>query len=300
MKPPLSKQPVAKKKGGKSRSRQGKAKFSREDLHMIKGCVDPFSDCAVGCKLVSSDSSRTFTYTVRGKIGAITTDANGAAAAWAHPGIINTVARHDTITAGVVTWLARGNVPEAASLQGIAGKYRIVCAGVHIFASCNTDEAKGIVSVTTGNYGTSPTPSYNIDSYSYEEVYTDSLFGFDRVFGFRRLSPAQVANFEDITITEPHSGWNSITVSVSGGTASTSVLNMEYIWHIELQPDPISIGSRLADPPKPVKPGLELATANVNKELPFGSTKSGWSSVVETLITPENILSLGSYALGML
>jgi len=267
---------------------------------MIKGCVDPFGDCAVGCKLMSSDSSRTFTYTVRGKIGAITTDAAGSCAAWAHPGVLNVAARNSTITGPLVTWLARGNVPEAASLTAIAGKYRVVCGGVHIFSSCNTDEAKGIVSVTTGNYGTGPTNNYDIDSYAYEEVHTDSLFGFDKVFGFRRLSPAQVANFEDIATTEPHSGWNSITVSVSGGTPSTSVLTMEYIWHIELQPDPITIGSRLADPPKPMKPGMDLAVANINKELPFGGSKSVWQEAVEGLVTAENLYSLGSYALGFL
>jgi len=259
---------------------------------MILGCVDPFSDCAVGCKMVSSDTSRTFTYTVRGKISAVTTDANGAAAVWIQPGIEQCLARSFTIVGGIVTaWaLPPGDIPEAASIQAIAAKYRVVCAGVHVFANCNTNEAKGTVMVTTSHNSLAvPTPSYNLSSYSYEEVQTDSLFGFDRYYGFRRLSPAQVANFESTTIALPHSGWNGITISITGGTASTALLEVEYVFHIELQPEPISIAARIADPPKEAPPGLDLAISNANKRVPFGDTITGWISTVEDIAASEAV-----------
>lgn len=284
-----------KKSSSKTTPRSGKGSAVKT---MILGCIDPFADCATGCKMVSSDSSRTFTYTVKGKLSAITTDANGAAAVWLQPGLDQCLARHNTIAAGIVTvWaLPAGGVAELASLQAIAGKYRVVCAGIHVFSNCNTNEAKGTIQVTTGNYGLVPIPSYDLNSFTYEEVQTDSLFGFDRYYGFRRLSPAQTANFELTTVTAPHSGWNGITVSITGGTASTALLEVEYVFHVELQPDPITVGARIADPPKTALPGLALAISNANKKAPFGDTISGWVSTMEQVAASE-ALSVGAKAL---
>jgi len=273
-------------------------RFSREARERARGCVDPFSDCAAGCKMMSEENQRTFTYTSLGR-STLTTNASGAAGKWFHPGLKKHLASGTVVGADIPTWGTAVDLPEVASIDSIAGKYRIVCAGLHVFSSCSSNEAKGIVMVSTGT-GTVPQPGYNVDSMLYDEVVSDSLLGFDKVFIFKRLATAQVGHYEPVVSTLPHEGWDSITVTVTGCAASTNVLGFEWIYHMELLPDPITIGARVADPPPVIPPGAAQLMSAAAKKLPFGADSSAWSGIVDKVFNMDNLLLAGELALAIL
>lgn len=251
------------------------------------GAVDPFCTMACGCKMMDKTSSRVFTYSSKFDAG-LGTDANGNAARFFTPGINDVTAGYSSITAGVVTWAAATNLPEATSLVATAAKYRIVSAGIRVYSTAAPTNASGTVKVCTIKSDTSvaaPT-GFNVDSFLYEEVDVGSLYQFDRSYVFRDCG-TEKALFEDTSSTDGHAGWNSFVVCVTGGAASTTVLKVEVTIHYELQPEPITIYSRLADPPAPHIPELESIVSNSVNDLQLSYPSEKATSSIMDLVKGE-------------
>lgn len=245
----------------------------------ICSVCDPTCPSACGAKMMGQDSSRTFSFTHK-SILTLTSDANGHGARWFTPGINDYTSVHSSITAGgVVTFAAATDLPEATSLIATAHSYRVVSAAIRVFSIAAPTASSGRVQVVQTQTGEAVPVGYDITSLLYEEVDTDSLYAFDKTYVFRREG-AEASAFHAASSATGHPGWNGIVISVDGVPASTAVLQFEVTYHFELQPDPITIYSRLADPPAKHIPALEAAIANVSRNTPMGGDSESWSKKI--------------------
>lgn len=235
----------------------------------VCGMVDPFCESACGCKLMDDADSRTFSYTSKSRV-TVTTDANGRSAKFITPSV-DDYASGGTLTGSVVSsWAAPANLPETASIRDAAVGYRVVSAGVRIYSSVAADKAAGIVMVTTmpkdpNNIG--PPAGFDISSLSYEEVTSDSLYGFDKSFVFSSLGTSKRKFISTAASTEANPFWNGIVVAVDGAEVSTTVLHCEVTIHLELQPAILTLYARLADPPANHIPQVAAIADKVSNEL---------------------------------
>lgn len=305
--PPRSNGSEKKKKQPKAMKRKGKPRGSTQLRSMLRGCVDPFSTDAVGCKCITDDTHRTMTYTVRGR-ETMTTNPEGTGAFWFQPGVYGTSSYSNPVSGICTVWTDPAPVPESVSITNFAAKYRVVCAGLHVFAQSSLAESQGIVQITTETYsddafGTpQPVRDYNINSQSYPEVVTDSLMGFDKYVTFKRPSHGQYTVYEplDGISVKAKAGWAGITISVSGGAPAAAVICVEYIYHLELLPDPIGIGSRIADPPSLQPPVLKSAVATAARLVPFVADTSDWQKTVTDIIESPLLWRAGEAMLTLL
>lgn len=235
----------------------------------VCGMVDPFCESACGCKLMDDADSRTFSYTSKSRV-TVFTNSSGKSAKFITPSV-DDYASGGTLTGDVVTsWATPVNLPETGSIRGAAVAYRVVSAGVRIYSSVAADQAAGVVMVTTmpkdpDNIG--PPANFDISSLSYEEVTSDSLYGFDKSFVFSSLGTSKRKFVSTAAGTKANPFWNGIVVAVDGAVAATTVLHCEVTVHLELQPAILTLYSRLADPPANHIPQIAAIADKVSNQL---------------------------------
>lgn len=287
----------------KARASGPKRKGGNSDSTVVKRLIcdkicavcDPTCQSACGAKMMGKDSSRTFSFTHKSVV-TLTTNSSGKTATWLSPGIEGVMSVPSVLGAGnVVTWDTATDLPEAASLQASASSYRVVSAGFRLFSTASPTNSSGRVQVTQTNVTGDGTPTgFDVTSLLYEEVNTDSLYAYDKTFCFRREG-AEAEIFEPASNTSPHDGWNGIVISITGAAASTAVMQLELTFNLELQPDPITIYSRMADPPAKHVPVLESAIANVSKHITFGGDTETWPRKVMNFAATEASALIAQY-----
>lgn len=264
---------------------QRKAKAGSSNNALVRRLVcdkicavcDPVCPQACGSKMMGQDTSRTFSFTSKSVI-TLTTQAGGEAARFFTPGIESITAVHTGIVSDVVTWGPASDLPEASALQASGTSYRVVSAALRVFSIAAPTNSSGRVQVTQVNTQGAGTPTgFNVASLLYEEVDTDSLYAFDKTYVFRREG-AEASTFESTTSNVGHRGWNGLVVSVTGGPTNLPVLQFEVTYNLEIQPDPITVYSHIADPPARHVPALEAAVANVSRIIPMGGDSESWSA----------------------
>jgi len=271
----------AKKKKGNQQPRRNKGNQNRmggdtrvrRQLAMkLCGQVDPFCDMAC-CPMLSKNTMPTLSYSVKGVVK-VTTDANGNGAAWVTPGVQSCLAIASTIdnATGIVTWAASTNTPEAASIAAAFYRYRVVCAGLHIYSSCNANESAGTVQTAQVR---ELIAGYDIFSLAYPEVHRERLYEYDQYIRFQQGGSAR-EEFQGIT--GAHSGTPGIFVSVTGAAATTTVLEIEYVFNVELLPDLGNFVSRMAKPAAPHVPGAESIVSNASLMVPTHTSSKAAAS----------------------
>jgi len=306
---PKNRDVVSKASGPKPKAK-GKKKSTRKqsgpsrrihpvDAKMVRGCANPFSHDAEGCRLLSGTSTKSFTMDSTGRSG-FSADANGHGAFWITPAVYGQRAGTASITAGAVTFAATSNIPEATQLNTFTGHYRVVCAGIRVFSSVNLDAAKGLVQVAAVAQSSTQVPPaaglYQIDSVQYERFDDGPLYGFDRTYLFPRESAAHIANFE--LIGSAHTGWVPLVISCTGATAGATVY-VEWITHLEFQPLLNTIGARLAESAQDPRPHVNDAVTAIVQKVPFGVETESWESTLAGYIK-EALSTVAEVGIGML
>jgi len=263
---------------------QKRLRFDRREYDIALQCINPFDHSSDGCRLMYGSSSKTFSYAVRGRIGA-GRFSTGDGARWVHPGITDCIAGPSSITADVVSWAAASDITEAASLTPLAKNFRVVCAGIRVFTNVPYDaDGTGLIQVAAVPGASSPT-GYKTTSTAYEYVDDGPMYGFDRTYLFPRESPGAVSKFS--TTDDPHLGWQGMVVSWTGmeQTARSNVVFIDYVWHLELEPEILSVGARLAEKPAPAMPKIANAVVNAVRDAPFGVQTESWTDTAKQLAT---------------
>lgn len=244
-------------------------------LHPICGLNDPFCEHADGAKYVDMGSTRTLPYTFRG-ITNLTTLATGNGSAAFLPNWLNTpitVANTD-IGAGVFSY----NAMTAAGLLSGVDAVRITSAGVILRVISAPLTTSGYVAIR--NYGGSNSTSIN----------TQNQLSFLNCTASQNIPLADCKEFAavtrrtDVTSSQFRSpttilgsgaspanwvapGFEHMTITVMGAPASTAVLQIEFVVHLELVFEATESMATMATHTPKANPMLSDAVNEVSSEL---------------------------------
>jgi len=283
---PVKNQMGKAKRGGGGGS--SKAQACNTICGLVCASVNPFSSKACGCHTMDGSGSKVFTYSST-SIYSVSTDGNGDGAKYFVPGVQDVVTGASTITGSVVSWTSpESNLPESASLIGSGSMFRIVSAGIRVYSTASADKAAGrvVVATTAPDSNGAPPGGFDLASLLYEEVDTDSIYGYDKSFIFRNHGTGHLV-FQDLAENAPKDGWNAFVVGVTGAQTGYNPLSVELTIHMEIQPDPISIYARLASTPTVAPPAITALVHKARGALEMGYTGESAASSIMALVKRE-------------
>jgi hypothetical protein len=221
--------------------------------------IAPFSASAVGCKYPDSFSFPTSTVLTRSSYTLSTFSASGNQfGEWLFtPFVTRAYVQPASITAaGVTTWTSptTSGVAIYSGFSNISTSYRPVGGGIRITVDTGLTTASGHIVIchvpliwddSYGGLSYLPTTEAQVYQYPLSEKYSMvELTEAPLVVPFRPISDASCiyssSNADNSSFNGAlrDRGWMGIVVFVIGGSASTQVINVEHLLHIEYLPQP--------------------------------------------------------------
>jgi hypothetical protein len=315
---------VKRKRVRNRRGRKGTGTASMRVHEMVCAVTDPFCPAALGSKWPDGNNNRTLSVPAHGR-AVLSCDVNGNACILILPGYTYQYATA-TVAGSTPTYAVLGSF--AAVVTG-AQQYRIVSWGVRMRSLATPMTASGMVRIRVANILSGQNIVANpIDTvgYNVEDSWDQSLASTDDVtYVGRRTS--ELSPFNDVTMANFNntvSGWFMIPgtgpavlspylpvqISVTGGPASTSALDLEFYFHYEVTFNATSQLEQLLTKPIPANTGITDMAARVMDQLPsaivdssktasYQAGKSMLGSVV-TQVMSENAMSATSAAMSLM
>lgn len=218
--------------------------------------VDPFNDFVDGVKIPDSNTYPSCALRICDTYSALTTDANGLIAYAGFPNTKCTFVNHTAATSSSWTWAAafggQHSSDRQTSLAANYGLYRPVAHGIRISCSGAPTSVTGNVHVaivsndlfgkTTWNLPTNLTQLSNAmfyRKYPLAQFTQQSLTVVNKFMDCtsQRYIDCASDGAENATDFMMHfSGWGAIIIVVESAPATTAVLNLENVLHIEAIP----------------------------------------------------------------
>lgn len=241
-------------------------------INSVCGLVDPWCEHARGAKYPDESSARTLPFTIQYS-QTLSTNAAGSLAFIFVPRIASDSGQINTATVTAVDVATSGLNFDATIVAPLAGvqKYRIVSAGVRIKRISPDLTTSGMLYVR---------------SYAYPEFANLNIYDIDN-FNCSQIVNIPLVNVKDSTFVSEHSsqmpqtfynlssgaaatftgaGFNNMTIGVIGAPASTPVLFVEYIMHVEYMFDDSSPLALAATPPPVPNPVITNASRAITSQ----------------------------------
>lgn len=228
----------------------------------VVGLVNPFAPEAMGCKIPDDDSTPSFTAQIR-NIVSIAADANGAFGFTAGPQPDTYNGRLLTLDGNLlITATTNINNPDSAAYSAQMDSYRIVSWGIRIYCTLPDDKAKGSIRICSVDANPSAIAGLdNTQSLLFPEVYTGPIKNLDAYW----ISRPTGVTWKQYVSPGNFAPWTYCLVTATGLDASQSgVLQVEYIYNVEVIPKFGSITSVLATPAAPSNPATLAASSTVH------------------------------------
>jgi len=272
---PKPKRPVQRKPTALVRQPHNQMSQLNHLVHPICGLNDPFCEHADGAKYVDMGSTRTLPYTFRGIVN-LTTLATGNGSAAFLPNWLNnpiTLANTD-VGGGVFSY----NALSAAGLLTGVDAVRITSAGVILRVISAPLTTSGYVAIR--NYGGANsnsintqnqlsflncTASHNIPLADCKEFAAVTRRTDVTASQFRTPAAIAASGGSPIAWTSP--GFEHMSITVMGAPASTAVLQIEYVVHLELVFEATESMATMATHTPKANPTLADAVNEVSSEL---------------------------------
>ena len=238
-----------------------------ELVGQVCGLTDPFCEHAYGARYPDDSSSRTLPFTVRQR-EILTSNPSGEKGLLVAPAInFSPFAVSTAVTGTVLTFVSY----DAAVVPVLTGtsEFRIVSVGMILRNVAPMLTASGMVSVRSWAQDGNGIASIDGQSYGASKVVDVALTELkDMHIVFEHTSQMPQA-FYDPAIVSPtnavgtwtNPGFNPITIFVNGCPASTAVISVEYVMHVELKFGDSS-ALLLATVPSPKANSLVTGTAS--------------------------------------
>jgi len=280
------------------RSRGGKV--STAHVRSVCSVTDPFCPAAKNAKWPDGTSGNTLTEQFRGVLN-VSVDANGNGFVVFHPTvpfgmsgatITGTAPGPYTGTLNALTVTYRA----ASMLATYGSNYRIVSFGCIVRCVASATQAAGIVTL-----GTAPCPTLGQAVTLGQELYSETIVkaiqpGMESSWistpagTAARAFVAQTAT----NATQPSADWNALWLEISGATASTSPITVEYFINVEFKPLTSARAlTAIAKQNPPKSTVAETAVSSVHSSL--GSFIEGGIASVEQAVAKHASDALSSF-----
>jgi hypothetical protein len=211
---------------------------------------DPFNDMAEGARNPNYSEVKTTAFAIRDQF----TITSGAAGTLCGVGVKPCVSAYKSIfNSGTNLWGALASCPGYANLNATYSAIRVVGGGVRLRCMANANACQGEVFIgalsDTGSGGTGNWPTTTGGLLLYPEY---STFTINQLNQRAKVAHFKLADADSLVFHLPsitHSdGWSDIFILVSGAAATTDVISVEVILHVECQAT-LGIGSPVDYPP---------------------------------------------------
>jgi hypothetical protein len=277
------------------RARRNKQSTPNRVSHVAKVCsvTNPFCPAAKNAKWPDGTAGNTLTEQFRGT-SSLTVDASGnfcavyaAAAPYGWVG--------STITAGVAAFGSGYATYKANSMLATYGdRYRIVSFGVIVRCIASATTASGVITL-----GTMPVPAVSSSLTMGQQLYSEvTVKAIQPGLELSWISSPFGTGARDFvtqsTTTSATNDWNSLIIEISGATASSTPILVEWFLNVEFTPLTTQRAlTALAKPNPPKSVAAETAVSKVHSSL--GSFIEGGVKAVE-----EKVMQKASEAISAL
>lgn len=214
----------------------------------VVGLTNPFAPEALGCKIPDDDSTASFTAQIR-NIVSFGADAAGHFGFTAAPQPDRYNGRTLTLDSTDLHITATTDVqnPDYSAYYAQMDSYRIVSWGIRVYCTLPDDLAKGSIRICTVDANPSAPPSGQdaTQSMLFPEIYNGPIKGLDAYW----VSRPTGVTWKEYISPQSFAPWTYCLVTGRGLDAGTNgVVQVEYIYNVEVIPKFGSITSTLATP----------------------------------------------------
>jgi hypothetical protein len=278
--------------------------------------INPFMSGVNGIRAPDEFGYPTGTAVVR-LSDTITSDANGYAVRLYTPQVENyTCGPFSATSGGTLTWTGASYAlaPQSTALAQLAVGYRTVSWGLRITADSSLTNSQGHVwiahvpqdmkatlwdGVPTTENQVSQMPDcekFAITELAQQPIVVAGRAIDDGIYRFR-----DDAGIAITTITvESMTGWCNILVYSSGGLATTTKINIEYIAHLEYVQQGSALYGFIDTLPGPYQPQDMVVASRIDQSLPTGVFESAINTAETAVTFAGRLINVGGRAMGMM
>lgn len=290
------------------RTRVRRASGTRMHPYLVSR-VNPFMAGVNGVRAPDEFGYPTGTAVIRVS-SLMSADATGYSAKLYMPFLDPSVIIPLSTAAGTIVWAGgtTQTAPQNAALVNLASGYRTVAWGVRITADSSLTNSQGHIwvghvpaNLNSAFYNHAPTTEaqmsalpecekFSVTNLAQHPIVVAGRPVDDGIYRFRSSNTLNVQS----NVVESMTGWCNILIYMSGGIASTTALNVEYIMHIEYLQDGDSLYGFIDTIPGAYEPRLMERASKVDAMLPVGIVASAVETVEAVAGFSNRLVSAGA------
>jgi hypothetical protein len=282
--------PIAARKQPKQKKGKG---VGTHHVRAVCSVTDPFCPASKSSKWPDGTSGNTLTEQFRGSWTS-TASTDGVNALVFYGGAPFGYLKTASTTLTAATWAAGYTLYKTGSLLAtFGGDYRIVSFGVIARCVASANTASGLITFGTTQAVVAPGGILTYGTQLYDEVTVKSIQpGMELSWVSQPRGPTAREFRSQSTTTPSANDWTNLVVEITGGPATTALINFEWFMNVEFAAAQNASLSALATRNPPKSSVAESAVSKVHSSL--GSFIEGGVSTVEASIAKHASSALSS------